>query len=299
MKNLLLATARVTVIIVPVAFGVATALLSAQNPGNPAFEVASVKPHPPGDASFSIGPAGDRFVATNVPLRRLVQWAYPLPSGRLFLDSRIIGGPRWIGTDRFDVQGKARADARPVSVEQLRLMAQSLLEDRFQLKTHREMRELLVYGLVLLKTGAKMKLADDQTPLQRDGQRRVFNLSGPQPRGTLIPSRSGDGNITLSGSAIPISTLANALEAYVDRPVFDGTDLQGLFDLRLEFAGAVSPGPDPGVPPGSHIGPLPSEPSGRSVLFTEIQEQLGLKLEPGKGPADVLIIDHVEQPTPD
>jgi hypothetical protein len=71
MKNLLLATARVTVIIVPVAFGVATALLSAQNPGNPAFEVASVKPHPPGDASFSIGPAGDRFVATNVPLRRI------------------------------------------------------------------------------------------------------------------------------------------------------------------------------------------------------------------------------------
>jgi uncharacterized protein (TIGR03435 family) len=178
-------------------------------------------------------------------------------------------------------------------------MAQSLLEDRFQLKTHKEMRELPVYALVLLKTGAKMKLADDQTPLQRDGQRRVFNLSGPQPRGTLIPSRSGDGNITLSGSAIPISTLANALEAYVDRPVIDGTDLQGLFDLRLEFAGAVSPGPDPGVPPGSHIGPLPSEPSGRSVLFTEIQEQLGLKLEPGKGPADVFIIDHVEQPTPD
>jgi len=141
--------------------------LRAQSPAQAsrAFEVASVKSHPPGDPVYSIGTAGgDRLVASNVPLRLLVQWAYPLPSGRLFLDSQIFGGPRWIGTDRFDVQGKAEAGARPVPFEQLRLMAQSLLEDRFQLKTHREMRELPVYALVPVKTGAKMKLADDQTP---------------------------------------------------------------------------------------------------------------------------------------
>jgi uncharacterized protein (TIGR03435 family) len=161
------------------------------------------------------------------------------------------------------------------------------------------MRELPVCALVVLKTGAKMKLADDQNPPQRDGQRRVFNPSGPQLRGTLIPARSGEGNITLSRSAISISTLVNTLEGYVDRPVIDGTALKGLVDLRLEFSRAVSPGSDLATSPRSQVAPLPGDFSGGTVLFTAIQEQLGLKLEPGKGSVEVLVIDHVEQPTPD
>jgi len=176
-------------------------------------------------------------------------------------------------------------------------MAQSMLEERFQMRTHRETREMPVYALVLGKTGSRMKLSADQTP-EPTCQRRIFNPGGPQPRGTLMPSRSGDSNIALTGSAIPIATLANSLEGYVDRPVVDQTNLKGLFDLRLEFSRPVPASPNVAASTERPDGPAPADPSG-TVIFTAIQEQLGLKLEPVKAPVEVLIIDRAEHPSPD
>jgi uncharacterized protein (TIGR03435 family) len=262
--------------------------------GSPVFDIAYVKANTSNEPT-SIGPLPGRLVATNVPLRLLVQFAYRRPNGKPFLNNQISGGPRWLDTERFDVQGKV--EGRTVPFEQLVTMLQRLLEDRFHLQTHRETREAPVYTLVHLKNSAALTLADDQTPVVNNGPRRLPGPNEPQPRGTLMPSRSSDGNLVLSGSAVPMSSLANALEGYVDRPVIDATSLQGLFDLRLEFGRPLSTNPDAassGAPGGAPVPDLSAP-----VLFTAIQEQLGLKLESRKGPVEVLVIDQAERPTTD
>jgi uncharacterized protein (TIGR03435 family) len=263
-------------------------------PALPVFDVAYVKANRSNEPT-SIGPAPGRLVATNVPLRLLVQFAYRRPNGRLFLNNQIFGGPRWLDTERFDVQGKV--EGRSVAFEQLTAMLRTLLEDRFHLKTHRETREAPVYALVHLKNSTALKLSDDQTPVVNNGLRRVPGPNEPQPRGTLIPSRSSDGNVVLNGAAVPMSSLVNAFEGYVDRSVIDATNLQGLFDLRLEFSRPLSTSPDAASPgaPGAASVPDLSAP----VLFTAIQEQLGLKLESRKGPVEILVIDQAERPTTD
>jgi uncharacterized protein (TIGR03435 family) len=254
---------------------------------SPVFDVAYVKANTSNEPT-SIGPAPGRLVATNVPLRLLVQFAYRRPNGRPFLNNQISGGPRWLDTERFDVQGKVEGGTVPF--EQLITMLQAVLEDRFHLKTHRETREAPVYALVHLKNSTAMKLSDDQTPVVNSGMRRLPGPNEPQPRGTLMPSRSSDGNVVLNGSAVPMSSLVNALEGYVDRPVIDAANLQGLFDLRLEFGRPLSTNSDAASP---------GAPDGAPVLFTAIQEQLGLKLESRKGPVEVLVIDQAERPTTD
>jgi uncharacterized protein (TIGR03435 family) len=254
------------------------------------FDVAFVKPGSSNEPT-SIMPAPGRLVATNVPLRLLVQFAYRRANGRMFRNDQLFGGPRWLDTDRFDVQGKVEGGTVPI--EQLIAMLQPLLEDRFHLKTHREMREAPLYALVRAKSSAALKRSDDQTPVVNNGPRRLPGPNEPQLRGTLIPSRSSDGNVVLKGAAIPISSLVNALEGYVDRPVIDDTNLPGLFDLRLEFGRPPAANAD--VPSAGALAPDLSA----AVLFTAIQEQLGLKLESRKGQIEVLIIDQVEHPTTD
>ncbi len=273
---------------------------SAQTSERPSFEVTSVKAHPPGEAAYSLSPIGDRFVATNVPLRLLVQWAYR-PGTRynnLFLDSQIIGGPNWINTDRFDIQAKAEAGTNPVPFEQLVRMTQSLLEDRFRLRTHRETREAPVYALVVAKSGVRMKLSETQVLPPRTGQLRIFDPSGRQPPGTIIDVRSPseDTTTTFSGSAAAMPMVVNMLQRYADRPIVDETSLKGLFDFRLTFSRPVSASPGLDTTPQSPA-TSGSDFSGGPQLFTAIQEQLGLKLEPKKGPVEVLIIDGADHPS--
>lgn len=255
----------------------------------PAFDVALVKPSPSGGTP-SLFPAPGRLVATSVSLRVLVQWSYRRASGRVFRDDEIIGGPKWMDTELFDVQGKATSE---VPLGQLELMAQALLESRFQVKVHREMRERPVYALVRGKSAVKVKPSEDQTPVVDNGQRRIFNPQAPQSRGTIIrvPPSPGGANTKLSAVAVSMPFLANALQGYLDRMVIDATNLKGLFDLRLEFNQPPSPNSNPGSPPDS---PVPQESASGALLFTAIQEQLGLKLEPTKAPVEVLIIDRVE-----
>jgi uncharacterized protein (TIGR03435 family) len=171
------------------------------------FEVVSLKANKSGLRNRSIGAAGGRFVATNVSLRGLLDYAYRTRSSGL-LESQIASGPAWLDTDRFDVEAKPEGDGRPIPVDQMQIMVQSLLEDRFALSLHREKREMAVYNLVVTKKG-KLKRSEDQSPI-------VYGPLGgpPQPSTSSSPPRGvsrmlgNNTGVELMATAINMATLA-------------------------------------------------------------------------------------------
>lgn len=258
--------------------------------GKPVFEVISIKPNTSNEGNAAVGDQpGGRFVASRIALRRVIQYAY---RG----NQQFLGGPSWLDDDRWDIEAKAAAGAVPPRAgipdmnvpDTVALMVQSFLEDRFKLKSHRETRELPLYELTVAKGGSKLKLSDDQTPpaalLGAGGNQRGGGLQ----RGGI---RLGRGNV--EAQAQPMSLFATALGAlYADRPVVDKTGLKGLYDIKLQWT------PDPGLTAAPTPGGVPSTaaPLGPS-LFTAIEDQLGLRLEAGKGPLPVLVIDSVQKPS--
>jgi|SRR5579863_4634200 len=229
---------------------------------SPAFEVASVKPHilPAGTFVFGSGAvkiSGNSVTATQVGVQGLLMYAYAVK------DYQIIGVTKadapW--SDFFDIAATTPGDGTPTQGE-VGLMMQALLADRFQLKLHRETRDLPVYRLIVGKNGPKLK---ESTPGTKPG---AAMTSGPIPRVTF--------------SNTPISELVRLLSSpgLVDRPVSDKTGLKGSYDYTLEFSRGGSNGDAADL--------------GGSSIFTAVQEQLGLKLEPTKEPTEVLVIDHVE-----
>jgi uncharacterized protein (TIGR03435 family) len=255
------------------------------------FEVASIKLNTSERDGGSMGPSGDRFLATNVTLKSLMNFAFHPSSGPL-LHQQIIGGPAWINTDHFDVQAKFDTSAGPVTPEQLQLMLQVLLEDRFQLKAHRERRELPVYELAVTRGGPK--LSEDQTP-PNSGVITFTSgealQSDPLPRGAVRVVR-GPSSSTLSAAGIRMSLLVNLLQGQSDRIIVDKTDVQGLFDVHLQFTDVR--GLDSSVDPALGLQAPPETPG--ASLFTAIQE-IGLKMESGKAALDVVVIDSVRRPS--
>lgn len=266
----------------------------------PSFEVASVKPNKLGGPPIRMGTEGGRFIAENYPLSLLIQFAYRSTSGTYLLRQNVIGGPTWLDTDRFDIEAKVSGDSRTIPTEQMLRMAQSLLEDRFQLKVHREKRELPVYKLLVAKGGLKMKPSADQTLPHRDDEddqpNAPFDPSAPPARGETVITYTPSGEMVLAGTATPISpnpaihrphalpprSFTTVLEGNVGRPVIDKTNLKGLFDFRLQFSRE----------------PLSGNPDGAGIsIITALQEQLGLRLESAKGPVEVLMIDSVQKPS--
>jgi uncharacterized protein (TIGR03435 family) len=278
----LAAMAAVVIAAIPAAPQTATA-------GKPAFEVISIKPNTSGEGSASVGDQpGGRFVASRIALRRVIQYAY---RG----NQQFLGGPSWLDDDRWDIEARAAEGAVPPRAgipdmnvpDTVALMVQSLLEDRFKLKSHRETRELPLYELTITKSGSKLKLSDDQTPPA------ALLGAGGTPRGGLQRGGIRLGRGSLEAQAQPLTLFATALGAlYADRPVIDKTGLKGLYDFKLQFT------PDPGLTAAPAPGGVPSTaaPLGPS-LFTALEDQLGLKLESGKGPLPVLVIDSVQKPS--
>jgi uncharacterized protein (TIGR03435 family) len=264
----------------------AVASLTAQSSSRPSFDAVSIKPsasssgqwvRPVGDW---VRPVGDRVVATDATLRALIQFAYRTADGRSFLSSQIIDAPRWAETDRFDVDAKAGAAGSEVALRQLQLMTRVMLEDRFQLRTHRETRELPVYDFVVAKGGMKMKPASDSTSQDPSAPPRgQFKMIGR-------PSPSGAITVIITGLAVPMPQFVALLQQYLDRPIVNSTGAAGPYDVRLEF-GLTQTQPA-----------TSDEPVGASI-FTAVQEQLGLKLDAVKRQAEVLVIEHAEHPTPD
>jgi uncharacterized protein (TIGR03435 family) len=220
----------------------------------PAFEVASIKANPGGpDSGFSeeIAPSG-RFTGRNINVWTLIRGAYSLR------DLQISGGPAWIKSRGFDIQAQPVQSSQPVPREQVFRMLQTLLEDRFQLKWHRESREGPAYGLTVAVRGPKL------APV-REGQGRTM---------------FGD----LDAPSMSLDSLCQILEFELDRPVLNQAGLSGSFAIRLKWASGRAPAGNP---------PDPSLPS----LFTALQEQLGLRLESIKAPVSLFVIDSVEAPS--
>ena len=196
-------------------------LIQAQTAGvtRPEFAVTSVKPNKTGCClvgGVGNGGGGGR----NVTLKFLLAFAYRIQQ------FQISGGPKWIGSDRFDVEGKA--EDPKTDTDQLRLMLQSLLEDRFKLKLHRETKQSTVYALVVGKGGPKIKLSSDQISP---------DVNGPAPQGAgpnRGAMRGGEG--ILVGNAVTLSWFATYLSPRMDRLIIDKTNLTGRFDIRLRWA---------------------------------------------------------------
>lgn len=326
--KVLLLTASLSVAALP--------LLSQTSSGKkPSFEVVSIKPSAPlgaGPIRIGGGARGDRFTMNNATLRMLLQQAYSRNSnantgGQI----QLIGGPGWMDSDRYDIQAAADCSGGVLSREQLQLMIQSMLEDRFQLKAHMETRELPIYNLVVAKDGPKIKASEDQTPPALAAAppqpcAQPSAASAPPPPPPLPPSGPGGergallnpnvamvprgGNVimftregfVIRGSAVPMSNLVGSLQQQIGRPVIDKTGLKGLFDYILQFSpeGLNSPGlpgvPQPLGPAGGGTGPAPTSAADPvPSIFTSIQD-LGLRLESAKGPVEVLVVDSAQKP---
>jgi uncharacterized protein (TIGR03435 family) len=237
----------------------------------PSFDVVSIHlspPSPDGHNHIYNDIHESHFRTGNLSIRDLIQYAYNLPK------SQIIGGPQWLNSTMYDIDAKSgpEADTRLKTMsgddaaQQKRIMVKALLAERFALAAHNEARELPLYNLVLAKGGPRFQ------PSIRNGT-------------TIDAGRS---RIHVAGSDDTIGLLARELAQSQGRVVLNKTGLSGRYDLTLRWTPDDAPlpllngAPDPNAPPG---------------LFTAIQEQLGLKLESGKGTVEVLVIDRIEQPS--
>jgi uncharacterized protein (TIGR03435 family) len=236
---------------------------------NPAFEVATIKPSDPAHPEQIIALRGAEVITTNVTVHALINLAYWLHP------KQLTGGPAWTESDKFDVAGKPDAPGQP-NVDQMKMMIQKLMADRFQLKFHYEKRDLPVYAITIAKTGAKL-IQSQEDPKGIPGWG-----SGRNPSGMIMTFRNS-----------PMSQFTAVLQNSMDRPVVDQTGLSGRYDFSLNFT------PDPaqaaligGPPP-----PAADNPDAAPNLFTAFQQQLGLKLESTKAPVDVMVIDKVEKPS--
>lgn len=245
-------------------------------PAQKAFDVATIKPNAENDHRVMIRmQPGGGFTATGVNLRILIMQAYNVK------DFQVTGGPGWMMSDRYDVNAKAEGLPDRVPPEVLRPMLQALVEERFQLKFHKETKEMPVYVLVPGKGPHKLKASE--TPA----------AGGPGQRGMF---RIGRGEANLQGTTV--AGLAQFLGQQLGRPVTDKTGITGNFDVKMNW----TPEPGQGGGPFGGGGPPPPEAvastdtSGPSI-FTAIQEQLGLKLETQKGPVEIMVIDSAAKPT--
>ena len=258
----------------------------------PSFEVATVKPvqprpipvppppgatdnRPPPPKKVGIGKLGGQqsdLVHLTLPANLLILFAFNLPFGSE--RTRIMGGPEWLGSDQYEIQAKindslyaAMQKMTPSQQrEQVDLMEQSLLADRFKLKVHFETREMPVYALVVAKGGPKLTQANEG-------------------EATSISSL----NCEMTAKAISLDDFAHSsLWTPIDgRLVLNQTGLKGTYDFTLNWAQDQAAAPAPGQDSAPDLSPI----------FTAIQQQLGLRLVPSKAPVEVIVIDHIERPS--
>jgi uncharacterized protein (TIGR03435 family) len=254
------------------------------------FEVASVKPST--EQRFKmVRPLPGRLTA-DAPVQLLMQNAYAVQP------FQIAGGPDWVNSEHYQIEAKADGKA---SRDQILLMLRALLEDRFQLKIHRETRQLPVYALAISKSGPKLTPPQEGscvTPAPDAVPDWAGGRIAPPGRGQPPSPRCGSVGVMvvpdgarMQGGKVPMAEFIRMLSMVLGRTVVDKTGFTDLFDLRLDFlpdeitAGLPPPPPD-----------APNEFKTPSIL-SALQEQLGLRLESTKGPVEVIVIDHLERPS--
>ena len=250
----------------------------------PEFEVASIRPHASADNRAFVQAFQGKLVMQNFSLKQLIFFAYDVPN------NQVSGVQAWMDSNHFDIQATTESNATVKQVEGPMLRA--LLEERFHLKVRRETVERPVYDLTVEKDGAKMQLSKEGscTPYSMDSPPPLPPSGAQRPIYCDFPRLAADGlNWTLDGKGVSVGKLATSLSrSGLDRPVIDRTGLTGGFDLHLKWAAEV---------PASALGSgTVDDPTGPSI-FTALKEQLGLKLESAKGRVEILVIDHVEQPS--
>jgi len=225
---------------------------------DPDWEVATVKPSRLNDPNAGMNSDGRYVHIVSKTVESMLIVGYGMHK------KQIVNAPDWITTELWDVMGVPDVPGNPNS-KQFQSMIRKILTERFGLKAHTETRELPVYALRVAKGGPKLtkSASDPNAPMNEED---LYN----------------GGQRTIQMTNVTIPGLALDLMFYMDRPVVDQTALAGRYDFTLKWAPDDSPTSDANALP---------------VIFTAIQEQLGLKLQPVKAQADVLVIDHVERPS--
>jgi uncharacterized protein (TIGR03435 family) len=236
----------------------------AQGQAHPEYEAAAIKVNTTASANSGVRQDRAQVQFTRIPLKRLIQLAYKAYSFQ-------VSGPAWLEDAYFDISAKyppnLKDDERP-------LMLRSLLEDRLKLVVHRESKETQGYALVVAKGGFKLKPARAQeaetTPPAAGQFSPVLDLQGGFRRSVLIAKHA------------PISSLADLVTRIWDQMVVDKTGLIGVYDFELRWNN-------------DNNNPSPSDADALPVLFTAIQETLGLRLQPEKVPVEMIVVQHVER----
>jgi len=248
--------------------GVSVVGLLAQEPQRPlTFDVTSVKPNTSGEQGGSSKAQPGRYVGVNVTLKRVIGLAYrPV--------QEFIGGPDWINTDRFDIEGSV--EGTPTQ-DQMLEMLRSLLAERFKLAVHRETRQMPAYALTLAHGDGRL-----------GAELRAVPPCTPPPASPASPERRcggfAVGGGSLKGTGVTMTQLAAELPSATEgRYVVDRTGLSGTFDVNLTWnADALSP--------------TTTSAGSAASIFAAIQEQLGLRLVSITTPIEVIVIDRADRP---
>lgn len=279
--------------------GFAACAALAQNAASaPAFEVASIKLAPPAGATRTLMTGGPgsispgQFRCLSMSLRPLLLSAYSLMPYQLDGPAKLLDGAK------YDIVAKIPPGA---TTEDIDVMLQGLLAERFGLAVHWETREHSAYELVIAKGGLRMKEA---APPSADG-RPADNLPFPRKDGWLVlpagkpsmVSTTRNGITRLSARMLTAADLARRMERRIDRPIIDKTGLTGAYDFNLVYAddslAAASPA---AIEPSSSQLPMQGEVGAPTpTLVGAFEDQLGLKLNPAKGPIQVLVVDHLNK----
>lgn len=230
----------------------------ATNTTGAVIEVAVVRLHPPAVVHNNFRFSKDRFELEDQPILKLIAFAYSLNP------HQIAGAPGWVSSDHYDMSGTTNLTADATVPQQQQLLRQ-LLNERFGLKFHREKQQMSAYALLVLKGEPKLGTAahPDAQPLEwtdGHGWERTENFSSYSMTDFVVMQ-----------------------QLFMDRPLVDRTGLAGRYDFKLTYSYGNAPDANADSAP---------------TIFTAIQEQLGLKLQPVKAPVDAFVIDQIERPTP-
>ncbi len=301
-KKIALTVAGAVVATVPIVVGILNtpAARAQQRPESATgsaskFEAASVKRSQGDNTYMGVRRLSHGLVVIeNMPLKALMGVAYQRREGWF----EISGAPGWMDSEGYEISARAAGDA---SNEQMYPMLQALLRDRFQLKLHRETRNLPLYALVVAKGGLKLRNPKPGNCFAGAAGTEPPPVPGAPlvlPCGSITVSLAPFG-LQIKGNRTSMQSLALILAGVLGRTVVDRTQFSGTFDIDLEFTpdDAVAGIPGRGMP-GSLPTALPSGDSAGPSLFSAMQERVGLRLESARGPVTVFVIDHVEQPSP-